>query len=256
MSDKTLTQLLKKERQAFIMKQVNLYNRVLSAELCLQLGVSEDTVRRDLNELANKGKIVKVHGGALTKSYNHTAIQSEVYAHDEKEVIARKALRLLKDGMFVLTGGGTTVRTLAKLIPNDLKLTFFTISPQIALELIEHPNLEVILIGGQISPQTQVCMGGEAIHRLNDLRVDLCLMGTAGIDLAAGLTESEWEVVQVKKAMMKAADKMAMLTISEKLGSIKRMKFCEVTEIDYLITELSPDDAILTDWRKNKMEVL
>ena len=81
-------------------------------------------------------------------------------------------------------------------------------------------------------------------------------MGTAGIDLAAGLTESEWEVVQVKKAMMKAADKMAMLTISEKLGSVKRMKFCEVAEVDYLITELSPDDEVLSQWRKNKIEVL
>lgn len=248
--------MLKKERQDYILRQINVHNRVYSADLSSNLGVSEDTIRRDLNELAEEGKVLKVHGGALSKSYNHAATQSEVYAYEHKEIIAQKAISLLREGMYVLTGGGTTVRTLAKRLPTDLRLTFFTVSPQIALELIEHPNIEVILIGGQITNQTQICMGGEVIHRLGEIKVDLCFMGTTGIDAAAGLTESEWEVVQVKKAMMKAADKTAALTISEKCGSVNRMRFCEMTDLDYLVTELPPDHSVLQPFQKGDLIIL
>jgi DeoR/GlpR family transcriptional regulator of sugar metabolism len=253
---KVIPMMLKKERQDHILRQINLHNRVYSADLSSHLAVSEDTIRRDLNELADEGKIVKVHGGALSKSYNHTATQSEVYSYEHKEIIAQKAISLLRDGMYVLTGGGTTVRTLAKRLPDHLRLTFFTVSPQIALELVEHPNLEVILIGGQITNQTQICMGGEVIHRLSEIKVDLCLMGTTGIDAAAGLTESEWEVVQVKKAMMKAADQTAALTISEKFGSVNRMRCSETTDLDYLITELEPTHAALLPFQKGGLVIL
>ncbi|MFN8354760.1 MAG: DeoR/GlpR family DNA-binding transcription regulator [Spirosomataceae bacterium] len=256
MSDKNLFQLLKKERQAFIMKQINLHNRVISADLSVQLNVSEDTIRRDLNELAEEGKITKVHGGALSKSYIQPTTTVDVYAHEAKEVIAQKAVSLLRNGMCVLTGGGTTIRSLTKMIPEELRMTFFTISPQTALDLIAFPNLEVILIGGQVSPQTQICMGGETIHRLSEIRVDLCLMGTNGIDASAGLTEQEWEVAQVKKAMMKAAEKTATLSISEKFGSMYRMKYCNIHDLDYLITELPPEDMALAPYRKNGLHLL
>ena len=79
--------MLKKERQALIIKQINLHNKVLSSDLSTELNVSEDTIRRDLNELALENKIVKVHGGALSKSYNFTATQEETYAFDEKNII-------------------------------------------------------------------------------------------------------------------------------------------------------------------------
>jgi DeoR/GlpR family transcriptional regulator of sugar metabolism len=230
--------MLKKERQAHIIRQLNVHNRVLSADLSQQLHVSEDTIRRDLHELAEEGQVIKVHGGALSPSYNHATPRQSVYAFEEKDAIARKALGLIREGMCVLTGGGTTVRALARLLPDDLAVTFFTISPQVALELIEHPAAEVILLGGPISRQNQICSGGEVVSRLHDLRVDLCLLGTTGIDAVVGLTESDWEVVQVKRAMMRAAQQTAILTIGEKLGSTHRMKLCPLTDVDWLITDL------------------
>lgn len=256
MSDKTLNLMLKKERQAFIMRQVNLHNRALSADLINQLNVSEDTIRRDLNELADAGHLVKVHGGALSKSYSYATQANDVYAYEQKEIIARKALNLLHDGMFVLLGGGTTVTALVRMMPDTLRLTCLTISPAIALELTEHPSVEVILIGGQLSKQTPICLGGATIHRLSEMRVDLCLMGTSGIDLAAGLTEAEWEVIQVKRAMLKAAKQIVVLTISEKFGSSERMKYCDLSDIDLLITELSPNDILLEPYQKNGVKIL
>src|SRR3954469_1782828 len=94
--------MLKKERHEYILKQINLHNKVLSSELSMQLEVSDDTIRRDLSELAELGEIIKVHGGALSRSYHFPSQHSNVYAQSAKKEIARKAISLLKDGMIIL----------------------------------------------------------------------------------------------------------------------------------------------------------
>lgn len=245
--------MLKKERHAFIIRQINLHNKVLSSDLSNQLRVSEDTVRRDLIELAETGKIIKVHGGALSKSFHFPFHQLEVYAHDAKKVVAQKALKLISDGMIVLTGGGTTMMELARLIPDDIRATFFTISPLVALELSEHPNLTVILIGGQFSKNAQVVLGPEVISFLSEIKVDLCLLGANGFSLSEGITDSDWDVVQVKKAMIKAANKLVVLSISEKLNSVKPMKVCNLNQIAGLVTELKATDETLSEYRERQV---
>ncbi len=101
--------MLKRERQSYILRQVNLHNKVLSTDLSHEMKVSEDTIRRDLNELAESGKVIKTHGGALSKSFHLFLKSNHVYSLDEKKTIAHKAAGLVKDGMFVLTTGGTTM---------------------------------------------------------------------------------------------------------------------------------------------------
>jgi len=234
--------MLKKERHGFIIRQINLHNKVLSSDLSLQLQVSEDTVRRDLIELTNTGKILKVHGGALSKSFHFPYEQRDIYAWDSKKRIARKAISLISKGMVVLTGGGTTMLEMARLIPDDLEATFFTISPLVALELAERELLTVILLGGQLSKNAQVNMGSKTVSDLSEIGVDLCFMGTNAIDLKHGITDSDWEVVQIKKAMIKSAARSAILCIGEKLNSIQKMKVCELNAIDYLVTDLKPTD--------------
>ena len=105
--------MLKKERQAFIIHQVNLHNKILSSDLSQEINVSEDTIRRDLNELANMKKIIKVHGGALSKSFHNSFQHKNIYSLEHKKIIAQKAVPIIKDGMFVLTTGGTTIIELA-----------------------------------------------------------------------------------------------------------------------------------------------
>ncbi|MEO6686670.1 MAG: DeoR/GlpR family DNA-binding transcription regulator, partial [Dyadobacter sp.] len=113
------TSMMKKERQMLIMKQINLHNRALSSDLSVTLNVSEDTIRRDLNELSEAGKLVKVHGGALSKSYQFSYSTSGAYAATAKEAIAQKAVSLIQNDMFVVIGGGTTVSELIRQIPLD-----------------------------------------------------------------------------------------------------------------------------------------
>ena len=138
--------MLKTERQAYILHNINLHNRILSSDLSLVMDVSEDTVRRDLQDLADSGKIIKVHGGALSNSFHSSVNVSSVYELTSKKIIAQKAISLIKDGMFVLTTGGTTIMELARALPENLKATFITGSIPVALEFLNHPNIDVIII--------------------------------------------------------------------------------------------------------------
>lgn len=248
--------MLKRERQAYILKQINLHNKVLSSDLSLEINVSEDTIRRDLIELSDADKLIKVHGGALSRSFHSSFLRSDVYQLDHKKKIAEKALTLIKDGMFVLTSGGTTIIEMARMLPLDLKATFFTGSIPAAYEYAQHPNIEVIFIGDKVSKSSQITVGGAAIQKINSIKPDLCLLGINAIDIENGITDNDWEVVQVKKAMLESASQTVALTISEKLNSFQRLKICAVENIDYLITELDVSASIFEPYQKQGLKII
>ncbi|MFC4230264.1 DeoR/GlpR family DNA-binding transcription regulator [Parasediminibacterium paludis] len=248
--------MLKKERQAYIIQQINIHNKVLSSDLSIQMNVSEDTIRRDLQELDEEGKLTKVHGGALSKSFHFTIQNNDIYSLPEKKAIAHKAVQLIKDGMFIVLSGGTTIRELVKALPQDLSATFITPSVPTALELLNHPNIDVIFIGNKLLKSAQMSVGAEAVLRLKDIKADYCFLGTNSIDAKEGITDLEWEVIEVKKAMIACANKTVSLAISEKLNSVQRLKVCDITVIDTLITELAPDSIALNDYRTVGLDIL
>jgi DeoR/GlpR family transcriptional regulator of sugar metabolism len=248
--------MLKKERHNAIMRQINLHNRVLSSDLVELLNVSEDTVRRDLQELADHNLLTKVHGGALSKSYQHSFDDSKVYAKDAKIAIGKKAAALIKEGMVVLLGGGTSVIELIKLLPEHLRATFITISPMVAVELSKYQNLEVILIGGIFSKNSQITYGGQVISQLQDIKADLCIMGTSALHATEGLTDTDWEINQLKKTMMSSSKKTAILCISEKLNIALRLRVASINQISYLVTELDTNDPALNSYRDTELKIL
>ncbi|HMR92608.1 MAG TPA: DeoR/GlpR family DNA-binding transcription regulator [Chitinophagaceae bacterium] len=248
--------MLKRERQAFILRQVNLHNKVLSVDLSQQMSVSEDTIRRDLNEMAQMDKLIKVHGGALSKSFHLSIPSDNVYALGGKKEIAVKASRLIKDGMFVLTTGGTTILELAKSLPPGLSATFITTSLPAAYEYIHHPNIEVIFIGGKVSRTSQISIGADVVAKVRDIKADICFLGTNAIDVYAGLTDNDWDVVEVKKAMIESSREIVSLAIAEKLNTSQRIKICNINRINTLITDLSPEEAPLKPYRESGVNVL
>lgn len=247
--------MLKKERHTYIIRQVNLHNKVMSSDLAIELNVSEDTVRRDLNELHESGQVVKVHGGALSRSYHYPFQHNDIYAADAKKGIARKGIELIKDGMVVLTGGGTTIIEMVTMLPPDLSVTIFTISPPVALQLADHPLIKVVLIGGELSKDSQVCTGTQVVSYLNEIKFDLCFLGTNGISLQDGVTDSDLDIVQVKKAMIKASKRLVIMCIAEKLNSVQRMRVCDLQQISCLITDLDPADHIMQAYRRQNLQL-
>ncbi len=248
--------MLKKERQAYIIQQINIHNKVLSSDLCVQLDVSEDTIRRDLQELAEEGKLIKVHGGALAKSFHFTIETNSVYNLSAKQIIAQKAIDLIKDGMLIVISGGTTMRELVKMLPSQLNVTFVTANMPIALELLNHPNVEVIFLGNKLLKSAQMAVGAEVVQRLSQIKADLCLLGTNSIDPINGITDLEWEIIEVKKAMIACAQKVVSLAISEKLNTTQRLQVCALDKIDMLITELSHDHEKLIPYAHPNITIL
>lgn len=247
--------LQKKDRKDLILKQVNIHTRMMFIDLVNLIDISEDTIRRDVNEMAEEGLLIKIKGGVMSAAY-HLNQHPETYAKSNKQIIAEKTVSLLKDDMIVLIGGGTTIREFVKQIPLTLKATFVTVNVFTAAELLDKPMIKTIMIGGQISAYSQMTISGEVFEYLTNIKADLCIMGTNAIDHTSGLTDSDWETIQVKKAMIKAAKKIAILAISEKMNSAMQMKIADISEIDYLITELSPQSAELQPYKSKKLVIL
>ncbi|HMM18784.1 DeoR/GlpR family DNA-binding transcription regulator [Proteiniphilum sp. UBA5480] len=248
--------MLKEERLKFIMKQINLHNKVLSVDLSVLLDVSEDTIRRDLKELSDSGHIIRVHGGAVSNSLVRPFItDTNVYALYEKREIASKAVKLIENNMTLLFEGGTTIFELTKIIPKKLTLTIFTISPQIAVSLSDYDNIRVFTIGGQLWKNHNIHIGSRTINELNRMSFDLCFMGINALSVERGLTDIDMEVVEVNKAMLNASSKNALLTISEKMNLTKRYQLSDMSDIDYLITELDRNDKLLLPYKQKYTKV-
>ncbi len=249
--------VLKEERQRIILSEVDLHNRVQLTDMAEMLEVSIDTVRRDVKELDADQKLRKVHGGAVSLGFVSPATGSgNTYALEEKRTIARKATSLLRDGSVIFIDGGTTCLELARELPENLNLTCFTLSLPVALQLLAKPRVEVVLIGGKISREAQIATGASAIHALSDIRVDYGFIGTGYVDALHGLTEFDWEVVQVKKSVIASSRKAILLCISEKLNSQHRYRTCDISAINTLVTELPPDHNRLNPFRDREIHLL
>lgn len=249
----------KEQRHSIILNEVHVHNRVLLADLAGILKVSIDTVRRDVKELDHLNKLKKVHGGAVSNGFNiYPNRIREIYELESKTIIAQKGISLLKKGDVVLMSGGSTNLELAKLLPQDLNLTFFTPSLNMAVELLSNTseNDKIIFIGGKLCRESQVSIGGSAIQILSEIKSDICFLGTGYLDINEGITELDWEIAQLKKAMINSSKKTVSLTISEKLNSANRYKICKIKELDTLVTELDPNSKILDEYRQANISIL
>ncbi|MEN8248841.1 MAG: DeoR/GlpR family DNA-binding transcription regulator [Bacteroidota bacterium] len=249
--------MLKKERQLYILNQLQENKKILSTELSLRIGVSDDTIRRDIKELANEGKLLKVHGGALTTSQNLFYYSNDnIYNHDKKLAIAKKALSLIEDNDVLIIGGGTTSLELISLMPPDLGVTIFTYSLPVAMRLSEHPKINVILFGGQLMKRAQITVGLDLIQNISNIRADICFLGASGIDLNSGLMEIDMEVAQLKRAVIEVSERVVIMATSEKVDTKQRFLVSKHNKITTLITEADPESDFLSGFKKRGIQVI
>jgi DeoR/GlpR family transcriptional regulator of sugar metabolism len=121
---------------------------------------------------------------------------------------------------------------------------------------MQHPSVEVIAIGDKVSKNSKITTGGEAITQIKRIRADLCFLGVNAISIKDGITDSDWDVVQLKKAMIESSQKVVCLSIAEKINSLQPIHICDISKIQMLITELPPDDPILKPYRDMGIEVI
>ena len=249
--------MLKAERHSYIMNKIKEELKINTIHLALELEISEDTVRRDLNELHNKGKLIKVYGGAFLAEEKSTNIfDIQIVNEDKKNIVGTKALSFLYDGQVIIMSGGTTNLAFSKLIPSELKATIYTYSLPIAMQLSQHPNIDLIFIGGKLQKNAMVTIGIDVLQVVSTIKADICFMGVSSINVKSGLTEVGYEVSVVKKAMIQVSDKVIAMVDSGKINTKMPHTVCELSQIHTMITDLNPKDIKLKEYTTSGVRIL
>lgn len=241
--------MLTSQRKQHILNVLRRDGQVIAKALSQELGLSEDTIRRDLRELAQEGLLQRVHGGALPASpaVANFARREEILV-DEKVAIGRAAAQLIRDGQVVMLDGGTTAAQVARHLSPNLQATIVTHSASIALELFDHPSVEVILIGGRLFKHSIVSVGAAAIEAISHIRADLFFMGVTGIHPEAGLSTGDLEEAYVKRALCRQAAETFVLASQEKLGAASQYVITSLSDVTGLIVEQDVPDEILAPY--------
>lgn len=247
--------MLKEERHHFILHLINKHNKVYSTTLSRELNVSEDTIRRDLKELAEGGYIKKVHGGAMSNP-QITPAQINPTPNEELLAIAEKAKDLITTDQVIILDGSPVTLTLTELLPRDLKAVIFTNSLPVATRLCEFPGLEVIFLGGRIVHKSLVSVGLEVINYLQDIHADLCLLQASSIHPDVGITDSDRELSLTKKAFIDASRNVAALCLSGAINRIQPFKVENIIKVQTLVTDLPPANESLQSFAGKGIKIL
>jgi len=249
---------LSAERRERILTLLRDDGRVVAADLPERLGVSLDTVRRDLDELAASGLLRRVRGGALPASPSSPRFVERVETElPAKRSIAAAAIeRLIEPGQVLVLGGGTTVRELARRLPDDLGATVLTSAPDVAVALLDRPGLEVQLLGGPVHPETRTVVGADAVDAFARVRPDLCLLGACSVDARAGVTILHRDEAVVERAMLEASARTVVLADSTKLGTAGPWVVGATGELDVLVTDGDADPGAVAAVEQHGVEVV
>ena len=248
--------MLTTHRKRQILALLKRNGQVIAKDVSLSMGVSEDTIRRDLRELALEGLLQRVHGGALPASPAMADFAGrESIRAEGKVAIGRAAARMIRPGQVVILDGGTTAREIARHIPLDLHATIVTHSPTIALELVNHADIEVILIGGRLFKHSVVAVGAATIEAISRIRADMYFMGVTGVHPKTGLTTGDFEEAVVKRALSHAAADTIVLASSEKLNAASPFAIVPLAEVSGIITERTVDEALIRPYEKLKIPI-
>lgn len=207
------------ERQALIFEQLRQSGRVLAQDLAQNFGVSEDTVRRDLREMAARGECMRVYGGALLSDSKTVPLKTRIAEDaDRKALLARAVVPLLKPGMVVFIDAGSTNLAIARAIPAGLNVTVVTNTPAIAAELTGRADIDLVLIGGKVDPAVGAAIDAMALRQLELMRPDLCVLGVCGVAVETGLSADVFEDAVFKRLVCSASQRIVAAITTEKLG--------------------------------------
>jgi DeoR/GlpR family transcriptional regulator of sugar metabolism len=240
--------VLKGERQQRILDALRASGRVVAAELQDELGVSAYTVRRDLDELADAGRLQRVHGGALALRRSDVATtfagRGEQAVAGKREV-ARAAAALLVPGQVTILDGGSTALALAEAIPDGYVGTVVTHSPPAAAALAVHEGVEVVVVGGTLERRAMVAVGATTIETYKSIRADTLFLGVWALHAESGLSEGYHEEAEVRRALLGAADRVVGLATADKLGTVAPFGYGPAGALTHLATDRAAGDDVL-----------
>lgn len=242
--------MLTAQRRQLILDRLVTEGQVLVTDLSREWSVSEDTVRRDLRDLAEEGLVQRVHGGALRASLATGSYERrEGLSLEAKALLGRAGAALVRPGQLVAIDGGTSNLQLVRALPIDLRCTVVTHSPLIAAELRNHRNIEVLLIGGRLFRHSQVALGTETAEAVRRLRTDLFFLGATGLHPETGATTGDWEEAAIKRTFCQGAAETVLLVSPEKWGAASPYQIVPAADLTALVVAAETSEEALAPYR-------
>ncbi|SHE84042.1 DeoR/GlpR family DNA-binding transcription regulator [Flavisolibacter ginsengisoli] len=246
------------DRHQHIITKLRKEGNVKVVDLCSELNVSSVTIRKDLKLLEDKHLLFRTHGGG-TMSNPYTADkpvkEKEKIQSGEKSNIGEAAANLVEPNDCILIASGTTVLSLARNIYPKGSLTVITAALNVAMELIRHPEIEVIQLGGILRKSSSSVTGSYAEKILEDFSCSKLFLGVDGIDLEFGLTTTNMMEAQLNKKMIKASQKTIVLADSTKFGKRGFGRICGLEDIEQIITDSGISDHMVESLKGMGIEI-
>ncbi|MGP4805892.1 DeoR/GlpR family DNA-binding transcription regulator [Agrobacterium cavarae] len=242
--------MLTSERKTLIQQVLQKDGRIVAKSFAEELGVSEDTIRRDLRELAKDGLLQRVHGGALPSSPAVADYRArEQMASSAKEKLARAAATLIKPGQIVFLDGGTTNLQIARHLPQTLQATIITHSPSIAVELAHHPVVGVELIGGRLFKHSIVSMGAVSAEAISGIHADMFFLGATGVHPETGATTGNREEAAIKRLIARQCAETILVATEDKIGAASPYLILPLGKLATLVVDADVPDTLLKPYR-------
>ncbi len=251
--------MLKSVRQAQIRRLVEERGQITVAELNRMLEVSEATVRRDLEELANQGWIRRTHGGAIKverAQREPPIVQRLVENQEAKEGIGRLAASLVQPGETIFLGSGSTVQCMAPHLREIPELTVITNSLPVINELAGNGHTELIVIGGMFRQSELSMVGHIAEQAIREFRADRVFMGIRGIDVQHGLTSDYLPEAMTDRAILAIAPQRVIVADHTKFSRVSSVFLAPITSVDVLVTDAEADQSFIDALRQLNIQVL
>lgn len=238
--------VLTRERQTLIQSRLDQHGRVVASELSVEFNVSEDTIRRDLRELAAAGLCERVYGGALSRSAPVPFRERIETGSEAKRALGRMTAGLLAEGAVVFIDAGSTNLAVARAIAAGKQLTVVTNGPAIAAALIERPDIEVIMIGGRMNADLGACIDAQSLAEIARFSIDVYVIGACGVDPAAGLMAQSFEESTIKRAIAAQSRTILAPLTSEKFAVRAPFAVIALSERTTLLVERdAPEEVVL-----------
>ncbi len=248
------------ERRREIVRQTENEGRVNVDELAAQYGVSEVTIRHDLNALSERGLVVRSRGGAVvsTRLTRELSVQEKYGEHHAtKTKLGQAAADLLGDDVrSVIIDSGTTTEEVARSLADRRALTVMTNGLNVATALAEAEGLEIKVTGGTLRPTSMSFYGRQAEDSLKFMHFDILILGVDGFDLDVGLATHFEQEASLNRIMVKAADRVIAVTDSSKFGRRGSHIICRHTDISALVTDAGAPADVVETLRAADVDVL
>ncbi|MCH3965787.1 MAG: DeoR/GlpR family DNA-binding transcription regulator [Clostridium sp.] len=232
-------------------------NTVTLDKLADVFNVSKNTIRRDINELVEKGTIKKVYGGVSVNSnplvpFDKRQIKN-IYS---KSLIAEEAAKLIEDGDIIFVDSGTTTLNLADFLKDKKNITIITNNLNFINKCIKYNNLNIISTGGSLVRKTNSLVGTDTLNMIKKYNINKAFMASTGISLASGVTNGSPQECEIKKLVVSKSNLVYVLIDHSKFGISSLMTYCSMEDIDYLITDKKPPEEYIQFIKRNNVNLI